>query len=255
MTNRTKFSILILVLLAGIAIYIFRTNTQEDIKPIEVITIETGDNITSVSAMYLSEKDKEASVTYYSNKTASLDLLGTSSEKIMFDLAISASGARYENKERGLVIWEKAPELNIYKNDKLIYTGRKTEVVMEERQRKLLTSGVWLWEQTFNGTGPEAASEGIIKPKKYGDFTLVFTKDGKVSGKTDCNSFGGTYEFSSGTITFGPLASTLMYCEGSQEADFIKMLTNSTSSVVYSYNSSDQLTLENTVTINFFKKK
>jgi heat shock protein HslJ/membrane-bound inhibitor of C-type lysozyme len=255
MTNKTKFFILILVLLAGIAIYIFRTNTQEEQKPIEIGTVESSEKITSVSAMYLSDKDKEASVTYYSNKTASLDLLGTSSERIMFNLAISASGARYENVERGLVLWEKAPELNIYKDDKLIYTGRKFEVVAEERQRKLLTAGEWFWVRTLNGTGPEALSGGIIKPKKAGTFSLKFTADGKVSGKTDCNSFGGTYTLENSKITFGPLASTLMYCENSQESDFIKMLTGSQPSFVYGVIAENILTFENTVSIDFEKSK
>ena len=259
MTKRAKYIILILlVIIAGGLVYAFRTISQSQPEQNSVDinngSITAGEKITSVSASYVSEKNVEAGVTYYSNESASIDRLGNSIEKIMFDLAISASGARYENKELGMVLWEKAPELNIYKNDKLIYTGRKTEVVQEEKQRKLLTSGVWVWQQTLNGTGPEAAKGGIVKPKKYGDFTITLTPDGKVIGKTDCNGFGGTYEFSEGKITFGPFASTLMYCEGSQEADFIKMLTNSTSSHVFGVNSEDQLTFENTVTVYFFRK-
>lgn len=255
MSNRTKFFILILVILAGVAIYVFRTSTEEEQNPIEVNTFETGEKITSVSASYLSVKNVEAIVTYYSDKTASLDLLGTSSERIIFNLAMSASGARYENIEKGLVLWEKAPELNIYKNDKLIYTGKKSEIVWDERLKELLISSTWVWQRTLNGTGPDAEKGGVVVPKKAGTFSLNFTADGKVSGKTDCNSFGGTYAFSNGKISFGPLASTLVYCENSQEADFIKMLTNSTSSQVYGVNSEDQLTLENTVSIYFFKKK
>jgi heat shock protein HslJ/membrane-bound inhibitor of C-type lysozyme len=259
MTKNAKIIVLILlVIIAGVLVYAFRMTPQFQLEQnnvdIENVSITTGDKITSVQASYISAKDEEATVTYF-GRNASLDRLGTSTERIMFELAISASGARYENKELGMVLWEKAPDLNIYKNDKVIFSGRKTDVVIEEKQRKLLTSGVWVWDQTFNGTGPEANKGGIIKPKKYGDFTLTFTVDGKVNGKTDCNGLGGTYEFGEGKITFGPLASNLMYCEGSQEADFIKMLTNSTSSIIYAYNSTDQLTLENTVTVNFFRKK
>lgn len=60
-------------------------------------------------------------------------------------------------------------------------------------------------------------------PKKAGVFTLTF-KDGQVSVGTDCNTMGGSYTMSGSKLTFGPLASTLMYCEGSQETMFGTML-------------------------------
>ncbi len=243
-----------LVLLAGIAMYVFVTASKtEKGAELENGSFSVGNEITSVTASYFSNKNVEAIVTYYSDKSASLDLLGTSSEKIMFDLAVSASGARYENKDLGLVLWEKAPELNIYKNDKIIFSGRKAEVVRSEADLKLLTSNEWFWTKTLNGTGPDAEKGGIIEPKKAGSFSLRFTEDGKVSGKTDCNSFGGTYTFSDSKITFSNLASTLMYCENSQEFEFVKMLTNSTSSQMFG--EKDLLILENNVTIYFRKNK
>jgi len=56
-------------------------------------------------------------------------------------------------------------------------------------------------------------------------FTITFGMDGKVSGTTDCNSFSGDYQVGSdGAITFGPFMSTKMYCDGSQEAEFLNML-------------------------------
>ena len=253
-----KLKLIIFVILILIGIFIFSAEKTPKSAPSVVsdnAIVTTGNEIKGIEASYVSDKNVEASVTYYSNKTASLDRLGTTTDRVMFDLAISASGARYENKELGLVLWEKAPEINIYKNDKLIFSGRKTEVVQDEKQKKILTSGVWIWNKTLDGTGPDANKGGEILPKKTNAFTLSFTNDGKVVGKTDCNSFSGTYEFSSGKISFGPLASTLMYCEGSQEGDFIKMLTNSTSSQAYLDDSKNQLILENTVTINFFRKK
>ncbi|MDQ5901662.1 MAG: hypothetical protein QG580_377, partial [Patescibacteria group bacterium] len=59
-----------------------------------------------------------------------------------------------------------------------------------------------------------------------GAFSISFTKDGNVSGTTDCNGFSGTYTLSGeGVLTFGPIASTIMFCEGSQEQIFLNYLS------------------------------
>jgi heat shock protein HslJ len=44
--------------------------------------------------------------------------------------------------------------------------------------------------------------------------TLVFGDDGTVGVDTGCNSGSGTVEVGDGTLTFGPLATTLRFCEG-----------------------------------------
>lgn len=43
---------------------------------------------------------------------------------------------------------------------------------------------------------------------------LQIQDDGKVQGNTGCNGFGGTAEVGSEAITFSPLISTKMACEG-----------------------------------------
>lgn len=62
-----------------------------------------------------------------------------------------------------------------------------------------------------------------ILPKTPGVFTLTFS-DGQVSVGTDCNNMGGTYTIKGNALKFGPLMSTMMYCEGSQETLFSTML-------------------------------
>ena len=42
--------------------------------------------------------------------------------------------------------------------------------------------------------------------------TLVFGTDGRVSGTTGCNSFGGPYSEAGGRLTIGPVVSTLRAC-------------------------------------------
>jgi heat shock protein HslJ len=79
-----------------------------------------------------------------------------------------------------------------------------------------LIGTTWMWEKTI-------MSDGTITTPKKNVFSVSFNADGKLNGKTDCNGFFGNYTIGSdGSMTFGPIGSTLMYCEGSQEIDFTK---------------------------------
>jgi heat shock protein HslJ len=48
--------------------------------------------------------------------------------------------------------------------------------------------------------------------------TLVFEAD-RAGGNGSCNTFGGDYKVENGNLTFGPIESTLMYCEGSMDQE------------------------------------
>lgn len=93
----------------------------------------------------------------------------------------------------------------------------------------------WVWISALYNDGRE------ILPKKPGVFTLTFSNDGRFSAKTDCNSMSGSYEASEGTITFGQIAMTKMYCEGSQESDFASLLQNASG---YLFTSKGELVLD-----------
>lgn len=80
-----------------------------------------------------------------------------------------------------------------------------------------------------------------IAPKKQGAFTLTFKDDGTFSASTDCNGVGGEYTAKNGTITFTRMMSTLMYCEGSQETEFSKLLQDSAG---YHFTSRGELVLD-----------
>lgn len=57
--------------------------------------------------------------------------------------------------------------------------------------------------------------------------TITFTADGRVTGNTGCNSFGGTATVTGTQITFGDLASTRRACVGAGgavEADVLRVL-------------------------------
>jgi heat shock protein HslJ len=78
--------------------------------------------------------------------------------------------------------------------------------------------------KTWNWVKTVYSNETVVTPKKANSFTITLNKDKTFSAKTDCNSIGGEYLLSGNKITFDKMMSTKMYCEGSQEQDFIKML-------------------------------
>jgi heat shock protein HslJ len=101
--------------------------------------------------------------------------------------------------------------------------------------RMTLDMQEWKWIKAQYNDGSE------IVPIKKDAFKLTFTKEGTFSASTDCNGVGGEYTVNGNKITFERMMSTLMYCEGSQESDFAKLLTNSTS---YFFTSKGELILE-----------
>ena len=84
-----------------------------------------------------------------------------------------------------------------------------------------LENVIWSWEKTVY----ENDDTNIVKPFETGVFSITF-EDQNVYGSTDCNNFMGSYELDENKISFGPLAMTLMYCEGSQESDFMNMINS-----------------------------
>lgn len=85
--------------------------------------------------------------------------------------------------------------------------------------RMRLDMQTWHWVSTTYGDGK------LVKPVDSKKFALTF-REGKVfSASTDCNGVGGEYTTSGNKISFERMMSTLMYCEGSQEGEFAKMLS------------------------------
>jgi heat shock protein HslJ len=61
--------------------------------------------------------------------------------------------------------------------------------------------------------------------------TVTFDSEGKVFGDAGCNRFTGGYTVKNGKIKIGPLASTMMFCEGKMDAEaaFLTSLQGATS--------------------------
>jgi heat shock protein HslJ len=62
--------------------------------------------------------------------------------------------------------------------------------------------------------------------------TVTFDRKGHVYGDSGCNRFTGGYTAKDGKIKIGPLASTLMFCEGKMDAERI-FLTKLEAAVSY----------------------
>lgn len=106
------------------------------------------------------------------------------------------------------------------------------------------------WELTFI-SGPRIAFEGLY-PEKKPQMTFNLP-DSTVTGNTSCNNFRSTANIKGSSISFGQAASTKMFCEGSGEPTFLKMLQE-----IDSYSTPDAKTLElsgnKTVLMRFTKK-
>ncbi len=82
-----------------------------------------------------------------------------------------------------------------------------------------LTMKTWEWVSTrYN-------NDTTVMPKRVNAFSVTFNSDGTFSATTDCNRMSGKYVTQGKNISFSSIATTMMYCEGSQEAEFGKMLS------------------------------
>lgn len=188
-----------------------------------------------IPATYTNAAGESVNVEYNNeNNTA---VVVRNGEKLVLNHVISASGARYANEDESYVAWNKGNEITLFENDEIVFTGNtdvnaylETDTSSEEVSSGNINEqasidaalvGTWQWEKTEMNS-----AEGINPQPKSNKFTLSFAKDGTVLGTTDCNSFGGKYSVKDGLIDFGSLATTLMFCEDSQEGEFLKLIND-----------------------------
>jgi heat shock protein HslJ len=109
------------------------------------------------------------------------------------------------------------------------------EKVVDDNQPQLsLTSKTWTWVSALYNDGRE------IRPNDPSAFTLTLM-GGKFSATTDCNRMGGIYTLNQSEISFSDIFSTKMYCSGSQESDFAKLLE---SAQIYHFTSNGELVFD-----------
>jgi len=64
--------------------------------------------------------------------------------------------------------------------------------------------------------------------------SFEFNSEGRMNGNVGCNGFGGDYTVDGDTITFGPVMSTMMFCENvaDQESATLAVLQEKTTFVL-----------------------
>lgn len=92
---------------------------------------------------------------------------------------------------------------------------------LDSQYLEILTATSWQWEQT------QMNNDDLITPNTVDAFTLTFTDEGLVSGTTDCNTLAGSFALNDTRIQMNNLAVTRMFCENSQEAEFLNMVQTS----------------------------
>lgn len=214
MNTKHVFGILAVIIIASAALFWYRDRPEgiADPEPITAAFV-AGDSGESVIVTF----DRIAD-------TAVMDGLGY--QGLVFERAVSGSGARYENADEGLVLWNKGDELTIYAaDDAVLFSGTEAAEDADMPGAPAALGGTaWTWTSTQMNDGT------LVSPARPDAFTLSFGADGTVSGTTDCNSFFGEYAEGEGrTISFGAFGMTKMFCEGSQEAEFVRMVADSTS--------------------------
>lgn len=224
MENKEKIFVGVLVLIGlsafGGFLYFYKSNDFN--KTYEDVVISGGETIKTSSQSYYSENGEEAFVDYFADSTT-LTISNSDYRNIVLDKISSKNEQVYQNVEKSLILEVLGDNINIYKDSKVIFTSTKTgDDLVDESGIDFLTSATWKWILTI-----DESSGSEITPKNKDAFKLNFTKDGNVGGSTDCNGFGGTFEQSDWKIKIGPLMSTMMYCEGSQEKEFTNDFSNS----------------------------
>ncbi len=138
-----------------------------------------------------------------------------------------SANAKCERQATGKCGWTPSEKLYMCL-DSAGFEGEANPAVMK------LNMKTWNWIRALYNDGKEIRP--LAKP-----FGLTFKDDGTFSATTDCNSVGGKYSAKGGHITFSDVMMTEMYCAGSQDAEFAKLLQNTTG---YHFTSKGELILD-----------
>ena len=105
---------------------------------------------------------------------------------------------------------------------KLIKIGTNYSAADKPEERTLV-SNTWNWMSTVYDSLPD------IAPHTLNVFMVTFNDDGTFNLKTDCNNISGVYEVRGQELSMSEKTSTMMFCERSQEREFVEMLMSAES--------------------------
>lgn len=136
---------------------------------------------------------------------------------------------RYESTETGISVWDRGERLTVYAGEAVLFDGYTEEAALEMGDPvvndeniglRLLAANTWIWEETITADGSQ------VTPATPGAFTLTFSPEGQLSGTTDCNNFNAPFSLENTALYVSDFAMTRMFCENSQEAQFLNMIAS-----------------------------
>lgn len=218
------------VLIIAVVITIWFVSRSESKGPsIEIVASPTG--TTTEIIRFISPQTNEVVEVAFSGNIAVLN--GEGYQNLALTQVEAASGARYESTVENVSVWNKGAEVTVYRGREVIFIGQTSESMgnsnpaAEETTTATTTAvslagNTWVWQDSTRADGT------TLVPNKPGVFTLEFNAEGNVRGTTDCNGFSGSYTQADVRLESGPFAMTKMFCEGSQETEFINLVTGAT---------------------------
>jgi len=136
----------------------------------------------------------------------------------------------------GFIVYESSNEAIAPTNEIVVTDSELNNEMMNEIENSdtvdvvidpSLTANQWQWQTT------EYSDDTVIIPENSGDFIASFSDEGQFSSSTDCNQTFGSYSIGEdNALIFVPLASTLMFCENSQETEYGNMLSEISSYMI-----------------------
>lgn len=107
-----------------------------------------------------------------------------------------------------------------YTNQKIMSSSGNTPITsVPSSQDSTLISKKWTWLRS------DMMGDITTTPSQEGAFTATFQPDGRVVFTTDCNNGNAGYVTGAdNSLTITPIASTMMFCEGSAETAYFKQI-------------------------------
>jgi heat shock protein HslJ len=240
--NKTFILLLGIVVLAAGAIWFFTHNKTADVSDVtafatsSAVTFTSADGTENLSASFAGEQ---------------VLVNGQGMERVVLRQVVAASGARYENADGSIVLWNKGNEVTLYQNGAQTFVGTDLSAPVVESEvattatPQALTATTWIWSKTTTGT------DVVTTPVQTEAFTLTFSPEGRVTGTTDCNNFSGNYILAGDQLAMESFGMTKMACPDSQEMDFIGAITGTTTVVFTTTGGLSLVQADGAVTVDF----
>lgn len=235
--------------------------------------------VDGISEMFTTDDSAAKTITAFYDFELLHDLNGDGSDDVAFILTQTTGGSgtfyyvvsalQTENGWKGgdaLFLGDRIEPLNVYAGP-----GKSIVVNYNDRQRSenfvvlpTITNSIRLMldENTMQFGEVVQDFEGEADPTRMSltmktwvwntdpKFSITFTDAGTFSATTDCNNMSGSYNVEMGSLSFDEVASTLMYCEGSRESEFGKILASTQS---YRFTTKGELVLDIRTREEFFR--